>query len=42
VTFITLQVPFGSPTTDKASLTTSLTLIGSLTPGVTQRLCQFS
>jgi hypothetical protein len=32
VTFITLQVPFGSPTTDKASLATSLTLIGLLTP----------
>src|SRR5258706_11663746 len=32
VTFITLQVLFGSPTTDKASLATSLTLIGSLTP----------
>src|SRR5260370_31730380 len=32
VTFITLQVPFGSPTTDRASLATSLLLIGSLTP----------
>ena len=32
VTFITLQVLFGSPTTDRASLTTSLLLIGSLTP----------
>src|ERR1700757_208337 len=32
VTFITLQVLFGSPTTDRASLTTSLLLIGSHTP----------
>ena len=32
MTFITLQVLFGSPTTDKASLATSLTLIGLLTP----------
>jgi hypothetical protein len=32
VTFITLQVLFGSPTTDRASLTTSPLLIGSLTP----------
>src|SRR5947207_15823949 len=32
VTFITLQVLFGSPTTDRASLTTSLLLIGPLTP----------
>jgi hypothetical protein len=31
-TFITLQVLFGSPTTDRASLTISLWLIGSLTP----------
>jgi hypothetical protein len=32
MTFITLQVLFGSPTTDKASLATSLLLIGLLTP----------
>src|SRR6266849_4972174 len=32
VTFITLQVLFGSPTTDRASLAISLPLIGPLTP----------
>jgi hypothetical protein len=35
VTFITLQVLLGSPTTDKASLATSLALIGLLTPMAT-------
>src|SRR6516162_1019775 len=32
VTFITLQVLFSRPTTDRASLATSLMLIGPLTP----------
>src|SRR5580692_7680649 len=30
--FTTLQVPFSRPTTDRASLATSLSLIGPLTP----------
>jgi hypothetical protein len=40
--FAALEVIFGSPTTDRASLTTSLTLIGLLTPVATRRLDQSS
>ena len=37
-----LQVLFGGPTTDRASLPTSLPLIGLLTPVFSQRPCQSS
>src|SRR6266699_7301591 len=42
VAFTTLQVLFSRPTTGRASLALSLTLIGSFTLGATQRLCQLS
>ena len=40
--FAALQVLFSGPTTDRASLATSLSLIGSLTPATSRRLRQSS
>ena len=40
--FAALQVLFSGPTTDRASLATSLALIGLLTPTASRRLRQFS
>src|SRR6266852_4525645 len=42
VAFTTLQVLFSRPTTDRASLATSLFAYRSAYSGATRRLCQFS